>query len=156
MAETKINNATVPDKSDDIGSLIWQLIKIWQRGKRKVLNEFDLTWPQMQVLGSIGCMQSNNEQITQIALSQDTSIDPMTISTILKNLHKKGLISRTKCKNDMRARAVELTETGSAILQKAYVKAQENRRILLENIDEEIFKGQIKRLLSVINKLEYQ
>jgi DNA-binding MarR family transcriptional regulator len=156
MAETRMNDICMLNKADDIGSLMWQLIKIWQRGRRKILNEFGLTWSQMEVLGSIGYLQSNNEQITQIALSQNTSIDPMTISTILRNLHKKGLISRMKCETDMRARAVELTETGLTLLQKAYAKAKENRQIVLETVDEEVFVSQIKNLLSALNKLETQ
>jgi DNA-binding MarR family transcriptional regulator len=141
---------------DELSYLIWQLMKIWRRGKRKALSEFDLTAPQMDVLGSTGCLQSNGEPITQIALSQHTDIDPMTISTILKNLQKKGLIIRKECKTDKRVRAVELTEAGEAILHKAYTKSQENMQILLKNIDEDMLKTQIRDILSTISKLETQ
>ncbi|MDR1809379.1 MAG: MarR family transcriptional regulator [Prevotella sp.] len=141
---------------DDLSYLIWQLIRAWRRGKRKALSEFGLTAPQMDVLGSIGCLQTNGRPITQIALSQHTDIDPMTISTILKNLQKKGLITRKECKTDKRVRSVKLTDSGSDLLQKAHVKAQHNRQMVFESIDEEIFKEQIKQLLSIINKLETQ
>jgi DNA-binding MarR family transcriptional regulator len=155
MTEIEIN-VLFNQSNNDIGYLIWQLMRIWKRGKQKVLSEFDLTSSQLDVLGSIGRLQLVGEQLTQKALSQDTEIDPMTISTILRNLQKKGLITRTKCESDMRARLVELTETGYALLRKAYAKSKECKQIIFESIDEEIFKTQIKLLLSAMSELETQ
>lgn len=140
---------------EDISYLIWQLTKIWQRGKHKTLGEFGITGSQMEVLGAI-CHLQNETQITQVVLSQKTNIDPMTISTILRNLQKKGLITRKESEIDTRARIVELTDAGRNLLIKAYEKMQKLHEALFNNIDIEALRTQLKLLLAELNKLEIE
>ena len=103
------------DSNDDIGYLIWKVSKYWQRGKLRLLGEFGLTGSQLELLGAIYHMSRENIEATQIILSQETGIDPMTTSTILRNLQKKGLISRRESVTDTRARIVEVTKSGSEL-----------------------------------------
>ncbi len=39
--------------NDDVGYLIWRVSKFWQRGKHRLLDEFGLTGPQLELLGAI-------------------------------------------------------------------------------------------------------
>ncbi len=77
------------DSNDDIGYLIWKVSKYWQRGKLRLLGEFGLTGSQLELLGAIYHMSRENTEATQIILSQETGIDPMTTSTMIKKSSKE-------------------------------------------------------------------
>ncbi len=140
------------DSNDDIGYLIWKVSKYWQRGKLRLLGEFGLTGSQLELLGAIYHMSRENTEATQIILSQETGIDPMTTSTILRNLQKKGLISRRESVTDTRARIVEVTKSGSELFERAIAKVREGQSLLFENIDCEALKTQLQILLQEIER----
>jgi len=149
-----VNNNKLCNPNDEIGYLIWRVSKIWQRGKHKLLDEFGLTGSQLELLGAIYHMQKeNNQEATQIILSQVTDIDPMTTSTILRNLEKKGLISRRESTTDTRARIVEVTTAGSALFEKAIIKVKEGQEMLFDNIDKNALRNQLQILLTEMERL---
>ncbi|MDR0823542.1 MAG: MarR family winged helix-turn-helix transcriptional regulator [Prevotella sp.] len=139
--------------NEDIECLIWRISKFWQRGKHRLLDEFDLTSSQLELLGAIYHMSKLKMEITQIILSQETDIDPMTTSTILRTLQRKGFISRRESLTDTRARVVEVTETGSELFEKAIIKVKEGQNKLFKNIDIESLKAQLQILLREMDKL---
>lgn len=143
MAESKLLKCP----TEDIGYLIWRIIKLWQRGKFRIIDEFGFTVPQMEILGAIYHMSDRNEDITQIILSQETGIDPMTTSTILRNLEKKNLVTRTESKIDTRARVVKITDDGRALLLKAIEKVESIHEDLFGSIDEKALVTQLQILL---------
>lgn len=98
-------------------------------------------------------MSKNNTEATQIILSQETEIDPMTTSTILRNLQKKGLISRRESTTDTRARIVEVTDAGAELFVRAITKVKEKQEKLFENIDKEALKTHLQLLLNEMDKL---
>lgn len=97
-------------------------------------------------------MSRENTEATQIILSQETGIDPMTTSTILRNLQKKGLISRRESATDTRARIVEVTKSGSELFERAIAKVREGQSLSFENIDCEALKTQLQILLQEIER----
>ena len=127
---------------DEAGNLIRKIMKMWRRAVSRRIEEFNVTVPQLELLGAILYLRSENIETTQIALSQETDTDPMTTSTIIRNLQKKGLITRVESKTDTRARIVDLTVEGSRIVHES-----KNRLIALHN---EITTDELDRLL--INK----
>lgn len=139
--------------NDEIGFLIWRVSKYWQRGKHKLLDEFGLTGSQMELLGAIYHLSKQKIEATQILLSQETEIDPMTTSTILRNLQKKGYISRRESTTDTRARIVEVTDSGAALFEKAVLKVKEGQEMLFENIDREALKTQLQLLLQEMDRI---
>ncbi|WP_165026017.1 MULTISPECIES: MarR family winged helix-turn-helix transcriptional regulator [unclassified Dysgonomonas] len=145
-------NCKFGNPTDDVGYLIWRVSKFWQRGKHRVLEEFGLTGPQLEILGAIYHMTMCKIEITQIILSQETDIDPMTTSTIIRNLQKKGLISRRESKTDTRARIVGITDAGEQLFQRAITKVREIQEVLFEDIDKDALKTQLVILLNVLDK----
>lgn len=139
--------------SEDVSFLIWKIMKYWQRGKHKLLDEFGLTSSQMELLGALCYMSQQKMEATQILLSQETEIDPMTTSTILRNLQKKGLINRRESTTDTRARIVEVTDEGSALFFKAKAKVKEEQEKLFMNIDKEGLVTHLQSLLREMDKL---
>lgn len=146
------NECKISDPQNDIGYLIWRIMKFWQRGKHRVLDKYGITASQMEVMGAIYGMSEKDGEITQIILSQETDIDPMTISTILRNLQKKGLIDRTESKTDTRARAVKITDSGIQLFSKAITKVKEEQDHLFRNIDKEALRAQLQILLDELNR----
>lgn len=147
------NCSKLGNPNEDVGYLIWKVSKYWQRGKHKLLDEFGLTGSQLELLGAIYHMSKLNIEATQIALSQETDIDPMTTSTILRNLQKKELISRRESTTDTRARIVEVTDAGAELFEKAIIKVKEGQNALFENIDKESLKTQLQILLQEMDRL---
>lgn len=146
-------NCKLGNPNEEVGYLIWRVSKFWQRGKHKVLDEFGLTTSQMELLGAIYHMSRQQKEATQIVLSQETEIDPMTTSTILRNLERKGLISRRESATDTRARIVELTEVGKELFEKAVAKVKSGQELLFKNIDVEVLKTQLSILLQEMDRL---
>jgi len=138
---------------ESIDSLIWKIFKFRQRVYQKLLEEYGLTGSQLELLGAIYHLSKRDIEVTQILLSQKTGIDPMTTSTILRNLQKKGLINRHESTTDTRARIVEVTDTGSEIFEKAIIKIKEGRALLFKNIDCKALKIQLQILLQEMNRL---
>jgi DNA-binding MarR family transcriptional regulator len=142
------------DPGADIGYLIWQITKIWQRGRQRMLEEFGLTSSQLEILGATYHLSQEHNEVTQIILSQETSIDPMTTSTILRNLEKKGLILRRESKTDTRARVIELTEDGFQLFERAISKVKKAQCLVYDKIDKEALRTQLKILLETINRIK--
>src|ERR1700744_3981256 len=89
---------------DSSGFLLWQVTSVWQREIRKALEKHDLTHSQFVLLASTLWLSHLGEPITQVVLSNHTKIDPMTTSTVLRTLQKKGLIQRLEHATDTRAK----------------------------------------------------
>lgn len=138
--------------SEDIGYLLWRIMKLWQRGRFRLIDEFELTVPQMEMLGAIFHMSQNAGELTQIALSQETGIDPMTTSTILRNLQKKGYITRTESKTDTRARIVSLEPEGREQFMKALFKVETIQEDLFKKIDKKALVTQLQMLLESLEE----
>lgn len=147
------NCINLGNPNEDVGYLIWRVSKYWQRGKHKLLDEFGLTTSQMELLGAIYHMSLQKIEATQIILSQETEIDPMTTSTILRNLEKKGLISRRESTTDTRARVVEATDAGIDLFVKAVLKVKKEQARLFQNMDTNILRDQLSILLKEMDRL---
>lgn len=139
---------------EDLGYLIWRVTKFWQRGKLRLLEEYGLTGSQMEIMVTTYKLNNTGEEVSQIRLSQETEIDPMTVSTILRNLQKKGLVTRKESQVDTRARVVDLTTEGKELCEKAFEKICKGQELLFQNIDEEAMKKQLKILLDELVRLQ--
>ncbi|SHN01038.1 MarR family winged helix-turn-helix transcriptional regulator [Mucilaginibacter sp. OK098] len=115
------------------GFLLWQVTTLWHRAIKKALDEIDLTHPQFVLLASLLWLSKTKESITQIDLSHHSKIDPMTTSTIIKTLLRKGLVERREHHTDTRAKSVTLTESGVAISRQAVE--------IINKVDEDFFTG---------------
>src|SRR3954462_7078975 len=99
------------DKAEDSsGFLLWQVTNLWQREIKKALEKYDLTHSQYVLLASIHWLTLQKQDVTQVVLSSNTKIDPMTTSTVLRTLQTKGLLKRQEHSTDTRAKTVVLTE----------------------------------------------
>ena len=80
-----------------------------------ILDELNLTYTQYIVMMYFWeCGQSNIKE-----LSSKLLLDPSTLTPLLKNLEKKGYISRIKLESDKRNVIIALTSEGDVLKDKA-------------------------------------
>jgi Transcriptional regulators len=147
------NVKTMNMKGVNVDSLIGHVFKLWLRTKKQILDEFGLTGPQYEVLSAIRYLNNYRKEIIQIDLSEETGIDPMTISTILRNLEKNGMITRSRGIVNTRVIYIELTEKGNDLYDMASSKMSSCCNDLYRNIDEQNLTGQLLVLSNELNKL---
>jgi MarR family transcriptional regulator, organic hydroperoxide resistance regulator len=132
MKETD-NTFSVEKPEESSGFLLWQVTNLWQREIKKALETFGLTHSQYVLLASIHWLTLHKQEVTQIVLSAHTKIDPMTTSTVLRTLQKRGFVQRQEHLTDTRAKTVALTEEGKTIIKQAVV--------LVETFDTSFFSA---------------
>lgn len=134
--------------SDSIGLSFIKTYNLWHKTIKEKLNTMDLTHPQFVVLASLGYLSQNNEEINQVAISKQSDIDVMTVSTIIKNLEKANLITRQESKKDTRSKAVQLTLNGQMLLNNALpiVEKIDTKFFGVLKSDQELFNTLLNRL----------
>lgn len=121
MSKSTDNTFSVEKPEDSSGFLLWQVTNLWQREIKKALEQYGITHSQFVLMASIHWHTLHKQEATQIVLSAYTKIDPMTTSTVLRNLQQKGLVTRQEHETDTRAKTVVLTDEGKKIVKKAVV-----------------------------------
>jgi len=139
----KNNTFSVKKAEDSSGFLLWQVTALWQRKIKDALEQYDLTHSQYVLLASLHWLRLHHQEVTQIVLSKHSKIDPMTTSTVLKTLQKKGFISKKEHATDTRAKTIDITKQGKEIVKKAIVT--------VETIDRKFF-AVLKSKLDAFNK----
>lgn len=146
----RTNNTFSFDKAEDsTGFLLWQVTNLWQRKIKKALVKYNLTHSQFVLMASIHWLTLNKEEVTQITLSRNTKIDPMTTSTVLRTLQQKGYVKREEHLSDTRAKKVVLTTDGIKLIKKAVITVEEFDRQFFSSIGDktEDFNGKLRALL---------
>jgi len=133
--------------------LIWQTFKLFLKNKKQILEKLDLTCPQFEILSAMHCLLAISPNIIQINISEKTAIDPMTTSTILRNLQKKGLITRHRCTVNTRAILVKFTSDGVELLEKAYQQIKEHSDLIYKDINNRRLASQLIKISDRLNKL---
>ncbi|MGL5255352.1 MAG: MarR family winged helix-turn-helix transcriptional regulator [Brevinema sp.] len=106
------------------GLIFWQVSTLWQRAIKETLRQFDLTHTQYVILAVIEELSEKTEDITQKKISDFSMIDPMTLSTTLRLLEKKGFTQRIQSELDSRANRICNTKNGHEILKNAIVAVE--------------------------------
>jgi DNA-binding MarR family transcriptional regulator len=147
--KSKDNTFSVEKAEDSSGFLLWQVTNLWQREIRKALEKYDLTHSQYVLMASIHWLALQKQDVTQILLSSHTKIDPMTTSTVLRTLQKKGLVQRQEHTTDTRAKTVGLTVSGKKIIKQAVVTVESFDRTFFATLGKntQLFNEQLLNLL---------
>ena len=135
------------DSSGSVGLSFVKVYNLWHKQIKDSLKEIQLTHPQFVVLASLGYLSQQDQEVNQVAISKKSDIDVMTISTIIRNLEKSGLISRKNSLVDTRAKAIVLTAAGQEKLTEALP--------IVEKIDRDFF-GEAGTDVETLNRLLLQ
>ena len=96
-----------------IGYLIHEVAKLMKRRFEEEAREHDLTLPQFRILAEVW----RTPGTTQVALAAATDSDPMTVSSVLERLDRRGLLERYPNPDDSRAKLARITKAGEALVE---------------------------------------
>lgn len=119
--------------SGSIGLSFIRVYNLWHRQVKEALKGIGLTHPQYVVLASLGYLAQTSDKVNQVDIARNSSIDVMTVSTILRNLERDGLVTRKTSPDDQRAKTVRMTRSGRSSLKRALP--------LVEGIDADFFSA---------------
>jgi DNA-binding MarR family transcriptional regulator len=139
-------------KNINIDALISHVLKLWSRSKKQILGEFGLTGSQFEILTALYDLSASGRDIIQINLSEETGIDPMTTSSILRNLEKGCIITRVRGRIDTRVIYIGLTDHGKNLYKAASVKMANCCDNLYRNVNKENLTIQLLSLSRELNK----
>lgn len=106
-----------PEKA--IGFVLWRVLHRYIRDADRALAAFNLTHLQFQTLALAAWLGRTGEPVTQVQLARAGDVAPMQVSHMMKALEDKGWIARPRSASDVRAKNVEVTADGLAVLRRA-------------------------------------
>ena len=127
------------------GFLLWRASTLWRRAIESILKPLDLTHPQFVILASIAWLTKDEKFASQVEIGRQAGLDPNTTSQILRSLQGKGLIVKSRSK-DERSKFPILTESGVKSLAKALPA--------VEKADAEFFSSVNLNKVSAIKALQ--
>ncbi|PJJ62861.1 MarR family winged helix-turn-helix transcriptional regulator [Chryseobacterium geocarposphaerae] len=144
----------IPSQNQNISQLALELglamNEMKSRLRQKIqtrINEYDssLSFELIEILGILW----RNEGINQQEISTQISKDKSSITYLINNLTKRGLVERVENKNDRRNRQVFLTQSGKKLMEKLYPWALE----LYQKAAEGIYENELKNALLLIKQM---
>lgn len=106
------------------GYLLGQLVTLWQRKQKRVLDPLDLTQTQFVLLAALAWLSRENDAVTQIDIANQGNADRMMVSKVLRTLEDKKFITRHEHPGDTRAKIIRLTPEGEIVFRKALVSVE--------------------------------
>lgn len=102
-----------------VGFVLWRVVVRYQREVDRALARLDLTNLQFMTLIMAAWLGRAGEAVTQTDLSLFGDIQKMQVSHMLKTLESKGMVARSRSALDVRAKHIEVTAAGLAVLRRA-------------------------------------
>jgi DNA-binding MarR family transcriptional regulator len=90
----------------------------------------DLTISQFTVL----CALEHTEDVSQTGLVEMTGIDRSTLAEMIRRMLERGLITKERTEDDLRAYAVSITQAGRKALRAGRAAADRAEKVLLETL----------------------
>lgn len=137
----------------NIDNLFSRVTKLWTKKKKQILDNCGLTYSQFEILSAIHHLTANQQEIIQIDLSEKTGIDPMTTSTIVRNLEKKQLITRMRGIENTRVIYIELTTVGIEVYKHAFDNISMLNQALYCRVNQNNLAKQLRLLSDELCKL---
>jgi len=133
------------DASDSPGLLLWRVTNSWQAAQRAALKPFGLTHVQFVLLASLTWLADG--PVTQKELAAHAATDPMMTSQVVRALAARGLVRREPHPEDGRAVALEVTDEGVDLANRAVVVVEDcDRRFFARLGDPRRFVADLRAL----------
>lgn len=113
-------SASLGSPDSAVGFVLWRVMHRYVREAERALAALDVTHLQFQTLALTAWLSRSGDAVTQSELAKAGDISLMQVSHMMKALEAKGLISRVRSTSDIRAKNVEITGAGIAVLREAF------------------------------------
>ncbi len=130
---------------DKVCHLINKSALLHKRLMNRILERFDLTYAQYQVLKTI--KKHSSLTAKEILVYMDT--DKATLSGVLSRLENRSLIIRTKDPEDRRLMHIQLTERSNALC----TQVSEIEMTCQDSLTENIKSRELKNFLNVFERI---
>tara|TARA_Y100001960_G_C14733595_1_gene858988 strand:+ start:1038 stop:1499 length:462 start_codon:yes stop_codon:yes gene_type:complete len=131
MADTSLNE-------NRIGLLVWQTSNVWQSNLRKLLRDYNISVNEYLILETIFNLDKINKNISQIAISKNTSIVTSVVSSKLTFLEDKKFIKRLYSGNN-RSNKITLTKNGYDLVENLIQNVERVEKQFFEKLNQETF-----------------
>ena len=131
MADTSLNE-------NRIGLLVWQTSNVWQSNLRKLLRDYNISVNEYLILETIFNLDKINKNISQIAISKNTSIVTSVVSSKLTFLEDKKFIKRLYSGNN-RSKKILLTKNGYDLVENLIQNVERVEKQFFEKLNQETF-----------------
>ncbi|ACZ07649.1 transcriptional regulator SlyA [Sebaldella termitidis] len=125
------------DSEQSVGLVFWRVSVLWQRKVKEALNKIGITHTQFVILATIQELSEHDMTATQKEISDFSSIDVMTVSSVLRLLEKNNYITRKPHPKDTRANVIIITPKGTEAIYAAIPA--------VENVDDNFFFEDIEK-----------
>ena len=124
-------NMKKQSSAKELGSLLQRIMKVLHAQGRKFLAEEELTFPQYYALSLL----SKKGFWKMSDLKKDLLITGAGATKIADHLVKKGLVRRSRSRQDRRIVNIEITDKGKTIIERALRQRQDYLTAVLKRID---------------------
>lgn len=130
------------------GGYLLTVAQKWERAVDKVLDGFDTTCTQVELLSCLEELTREGNPATQKDIAEFLDRDKNTVSEVMRLLEKKGHITRTVSESDLRAKYIRLTDKGYELLKKSVREmVRMNERFFPERDENDELKELLKKHL---------
>ncbi len=130
------------------GGYLLMVSQKWERAVDRVLDGFDTTCTQVELLSCLEELSRGGNPVTQKDIAEFLDRDKNTVSGVMRLLEKKGYITRTVSESDMRAKYIRLTDKGYDLLEKSvHAMVRMNERFFPEHGENDELKKLLMKYL---------
>ncbi|KFK90505.1 MarR family transcriptional regulator [Streptomyces sp. JS01] len=137
---------------DRLGNTIKRAEQALIARKTQAMRQFDLTVPQYSVLLLLSLFPGG---MSAAQLARESMVTPQTMSTVLANLEKHGLMEREPSPLHQKVIVNKLTRAGRAVLKKAdkeAVRVEDGLRAEFTPEEFEQFENYLERAIKKLNE----
>ncbi|MDI9886797.1 MarR family transcriptional regulator [Streptomyces sp. HNM0645] len=137
---------------DRLGNTIKRAEQALIARKTQALRQFDLTVPQYSVLLLLSLFPGG---MSAAQLARESMVTPQTMSTVLANLEKHGLMEREPSQLHQKVIVNKLTRAGRAVLKRAdkeAVRVEDGLRAEFTPEEFEQFENYLERAIKTLNE----
>ena len=129
------------------GFALFRVYELWSASAKRALRGVGITHPQFTVMTVVSYLSRSGETVSQAETASMSGIDPMTVSGIVRNLEKRGLVTRERSSVDSRAWDVQLTSAGQFKLDEAFPLVEAANTEFFSTLpDEALFRAHLHTL----------
>ncbi len=127
-------------------SKAYELLSVWAKGTAlyaRWAHECEIGYPELMVLYALHA----KDGLTQKTITEEFGLIKATVSTVIRDLKKRGLIVLEPSKEDKREKRVVLTETGKDYAEKVIQPLLETE----ERITRKIGDGRMEQIIDTLD-----
>lgn len=137
------------DCKNDPKLKVWfEIIRVYQKFQNKInsnLNEYDLSFPQMDMLATLHF----NGKLNQQELAEKLVVTKGNVCGLVDRLTEKELVERKSCPDDRRINHVFITEKGKDLIS----NVMPNHHQLLNDLSSSLSEEEKELLFKLLQKL---